>query len=70
MSTEDLRESFDHFDVDGDGRIDLAEFGKLCVALGGEIDDEHRNIGFNAVDTNRNGSIDFEEFAAWWGDQL
>lgn len=70
MNEEDLRESFEHFDADGDGRIDLHEFGELCRALGGEIDDAHRDVGFRAIDTNRSGSIDYAEFAAWWRDQL
>ena len=70
MDSDDLIESFNHFDRDGDGRIDLAEFGELCQALGGAIDDEHKRIGFKAIDSNRNGAIDFDEFVAWWRDRL
>ena len=69
MDLEELRENFDHFDTDGDGRISLSEFGRLCQALGGDISDEQRRIGFDAIDTNGNGSIDFEEFANWWNDR-
>ena len=69
MDLEELRENFNHFDKDGDGKIDLQEFGKLCQALGGDISDEHRKIGFEAIDTNGSGFIDFEEFANWWNDR-
>ncbi|MEM1190420.1 MAG: EF-hand domain-containing protein [Pseudomonadota bacterium] len=70
MDDTDLRESFDHFDADGDGRIDINEFGRLCRALGGEIDDMQRNVGFREIDTDASGSIEFNEFVAWWRNQL
>jgi Ca2+-binding EF-hand superfamily protein len=69
MEREEILENFQHFDKDGDGRIDLSEFGKLCQALGGEISDEQRRIGFEAIDTNGNGFIDFDEFYGWWSDR-
>lgn len=70
MDDEDLRDSFEHFDKDGDGRIDLEEFGELCRALGGDIEDAHRDVGFSAIDKDHNGYIDFEEFSDWWRNQL
>lgn len=70
MDDTDLKESFDHFDANGDGRIDVDEFGQLCRALGGEIDDVHRDVGFRAIDVDGSGSIEFGEFIAWWKNQL
>lgn len=70
MDDDDLRDSFEHFDRDGDGRIDIDEFEDLCRALGGEIDREHRDVGFRAIDTNRSGYIDFDEFVTWWRNRL
>ncbi|MDB6092273.1 MAG: hypothetical protein JWN85_5057, partial [Gammaproteobacteria bacterium] len=30
---------------------------------------EDLQIGFDEIDTNRDGSIDFDEFAAWWNER-
>ena len=32
ISTEELRQNFDHFDTNNDGKIELAEFAKLLEA--------------------------------------
>ena len=65
----ELRETFDYFDEDDNGEIDRAEFGKLLNALGAGMSDEDTDVGFNIIDTNGNGSIEYHEFATWWGDQ-
>jgi Ca2+-binding EF-hand superfamily protein len=31
--------------------------------------DDEILTGLRALDDNRNGQIDFEEFVAWWGDR-
>ncbi len=66
-STEEIRETFRHFDRDGNGTIDIAEFAALMKALGAAGGPEELAAGLEALDSNRNGRIDFEEFAAWWG---
>lgn len=63
---EELRENFDHFDADGDGYIDLAEFGHLMEALDALEPGESPKIGFRAIDTDGSGKVDFEEFARWF----
>jgi Ca2+-binding EF-hand superfamily protein len=30
--------------------------------------EEETRAGFREIDTNRDGKIDFDEFAAWWAD--
>ena len=32
-------------------------------------DGPRRQIGFDEIDTNRDGAIDFEEFTAWWNER-
>ncbi len=65
---DEWQENFDHFDSDGDGRIDFGEFGALLEALGGQLGGEELRIGFAEVDEDGDGSIDFEEFVDWWQD--
>jgi calmodulin len=63
---EELKENFEHFDVDGDGRIDRAEFRRLMDALGADAPEDELDIGFDVIDSDDNGAIDFLEFARWW----
>ena len=66
MNREELCESFDHFDEDDNGRIDLDEFKSLMRGLDDEMNDEEIDMGFDIIDTDDNGEIDFDEFVAWW----
>lgn len=66
---EEMRESFDHFDRDENGKIDRFEFQELCKAIGGGVSDEEVDIGFQAIDSNGDGLIDFNEFVRWWSNQ-
>lgn len=65
----EVREIFSHFDNDGNGVIDVGEFGKLLDALDADLTEEQIQAGLDTLDENRNGVIDFEEFIAWWADQ-
>jgi Ca2+-binding EF-hand superfamily protein len=63
----DLAEHFGQVDADGDRRIDFAEFSRLVEDLSEEnMPLEERRIGFQEIDTDRDGVIDFHEFVAWW----
>lgn len=66
---EEIREIFDHFDKDGNGIIDREEFGQLLTALGGGYSKAEADAGFRAVDTNKNGQIEFRELVRWWGER-
>jgi calmodulin len=69
-SKEELREIFDHFDADHNNRIDRQEFRRLVQeGLQAEMDVEELDVGFRAIDRDGNGTIEFDEFAAWWRDQ-
>jgi calmodulin len=63
---EDLRESFEYNDRDGDGMIEFDEFVQMLTELESEISKEEAKIGFRDIDTNEDGLIDFDEFLAWW----
>ena len=68
-SPEELRENFDHFDSNGDGRIELHEFESLMEALGVEASLEEIRVGFGAIDPDGSGLVDFREFANWFADR-
>ena len=65
----EIRENYDHFDANSDGFIDKSEFGELCAALGAGLSDEEVDVGFDAIDLDGNGVIDFDEFQAWWSER-
>jgi calmodulin len=66
---EEIREIFSHFDVDGNGVIEHDEFGALLRTLDDTIGDDDIRAGLDALDENRNGVIDFDEFLEWWADR-
>lgn len=66
---QELRESFDHFDRDNNGKIDRGEFGQLLEALGADMSDEEADIGFDVIDSDGNRAIDFDEFCRWWSER-
>ena len=61
-----LRESFDFNDLNKDGRLTLGEFIRFMRAADENMTAEECQIGFDEIDTNRDGAIGFEEFFAWW----
>ena len=66
---DELRETFDYNDRDGDGRIQLVEFSAMLDELEAEMSDSDIEIGFKDIDTNDDGLIDFGEFVDWWTEE-
>lgn len=65
---DELRESFDYNDRDGDGRIELSEFAAMLDELEAGMSKQEVEIGFKDIDTNDDGLIDFDEFVSWWAE--
>jgi len=63
---EELRETFDYNDRDEDGTIELDEFIDMLDELEANMSDDEAKVGFQDIDTNDDGLIDFKEFIAWW----
>jgi Ca2+-binding EF-hand superfamily protein len=61
-----LRETFDFNDVNKDGRLTLGEFIRFMESVDENVTATECEIGFDAIDTNRDGAIEFDEFFAWW----
>lgn len=62
----DLAEQFDECDVDGDQRIDFAEFSQLLENLESEVPPAQRRSRFDAIDLDHDGAISRHEFMQWW----
>jgi len=63
----ELRETFDHFDTDGNGVIDRHEFRELLKSLDPGFGEDDVLMGLQTLDANENDVIDWEEFRDWWG---
>jgi len=63
---EELRETFDYNDRDEDGTIELDEFIDMLDELEASMSEEEAKVGFQDIDTNDDGLIDFKEYIAWW----
>ncbi len=63
---QELGEDFEFADGDHDGYIDFAEFTALLDDLGAEMSGKDLRIGFQEIDTDRDGRINLQEFVAWW----
>lgn len=66
---EELKQNFDHFDRDGNGKIDFGEFRELMDALDAGLSEEVARVGFDSVDGDHSGYIDFVEFCGWWSNR-
>ncbi|HJR69912.1 MAG TPA: EF-hand domain-containing protein [Gammaproteobacteria bacterium] len=63
---DELREAFDYNDRDADGRIQVGEFAEMLDELEADMAPKEIEVGFQDIDTNDDGLIDFGEFVAWW----
>jgi len=64
---QEVKETFDHFDSDGNGVIDRDEFRQLLKTLDPEFSEEDVLMGLKVLDANENDVIDWDEFLDWWG---
>lgn len=58
----DLKECFAMFDKDGDGTIDTGELGTVMANLGLKVSPLEIQEMIEQVDTDKNGTIEFDEF--------
>lgn len=58
----EYRESFALFDKNGDGAIDVKELGQVMRSLGQDPTEDELKDMIHDVDSDNNGTIDFNEF--------
>ncbi|MET1219395.1 MAG: EF-hand domain-containing protein [Glaciecola sp.] len=61
-----IKQEFDFFDRDGNGQLELTEFIELLTVLSPKTKVCAVEEGFNLIDDNHDGFIDFDEFVTWW----
>jgi len=62
----EIKENFNFFDRDSNNQIELGEFTKLLRVLSPTATLEQAEKGFDIIDENNDGHIDFDEFMQWW----
>ena len=62
----EIKSNFSFFDRDDNGEIDLEEFTELLHVLSPGTTKEQAEKGFELIDDNKDGHIDFDEFLVWW----
>ena len=57
-----LRKSFNEYDADGSGSVDIEELSAVMKAVGIKVSDDELRAAVAEVDADGNGTLDFEEF--------
>ena len=60
------RYTFEKYDKDGNGTLDASELQAFLSALGADFTEAEMLEAFAQLDTDSGGTIDKEEFIAWW----
>ncbi|KAG1436470.1 hypothetical protein G6F56_013546 [Rhizopus delemar] len=64
---QELKEAFNAFDTNGDGTIDPIELKAMMEKLGDKISIEEAKMLIKEVDSDQDGSVNFEEFSIMMG---
>lgn len=63
---EEVRQNFNFFDRDSNGFIEVKEFIELLKTISPATTEAQAVSGFELVDENNDGLIEFDEFLTWW----
>ena len=66
MISEEMKATFEEFDLDGDGHITGDEFREAMFGRGEEVTDEDLSSIFERADGDGDGKINLEEFSWAW----
>ena len=64
--TAEIRSHFEFFDRNHNDLLEEREFIKLFNILAPDASREMAIRGFETIDADSNGGIDFDEFLDWW----
>jgi len=62
----DVKETFDHLDKNGDETLDISELGDLLKGIDLPVNEEQIEKLMKDLDKNKDGKVDFAEFASWY----
>eukprot|EP01100_Stratorugosa_tubuloviscum_P012364 TRINITY_DN584_c1_g2_i2.p1 TRINITY_DN584_c1_g2~~TRINITY_DN584_c1_g2_i2.p1 ORF type:complete len:348 (-),score=177.31 TRINITY_DN584_c1_g2_i2:97-1140(-) len=57
---------FDKYDKDKSGSIDKNELKEICYEMGHHLSKEELDLALEYLDSDGNGTIEYEEFVVWW----
>lgn len=60
------RNTYEKYDEDGSGSIDISELTRLLEDIGGSFTQKELNDAMNELDKDGNGILDQDEFVDWW----
>ena len=63
---EAIKAAFTQYDQNGDGTISATEFQTLSEDLGEKLEGNELDEAVRALDKDKSGVIEFEEFLEWW----
>mmetsp|Transcript_9305 Transcript_9305/g.21267 ORF Transcript_9305/g.21267 Transcript_9305/m.21267 type:complete len:466 (+) Transcript_9305:83-1480(+) len=70
MQIKEFRDKFDTFDSDGSGQISIAELGQVFTLVGADHTEEELAEIVEMIDTDHNGTVDFDEFLGLMAQRL
>lgn len=59
---KELRKSFNEYDADGSGSVDVEELQQVMISVGIKVSNEELEMAVAEVDEDGNGTLDFDEF--------
>lgn len=65
-SKNELEETFDRVDRNGDRCIEIEEFATLMLEMDCYTSPTEMRACFDAIDSDHDGSVTFEELRAWY----
>jgi len=63
---DEVKEAFQFFDYNKDGRISMKEFKYILNKLGEEFNEKEIQEIFDTMDADQNGYLDYNEFIKTW----
>lgn len=62
---DEIEETFERIDEDGDRRISFEEFSSLMLEMDHAKPESELRVSFAVIDTDHDGRVSFDEFRAW-----
>lgn len=62
---DELEQSFDRIDQNGDRSITFEEFSALLLEMDHAMSEAERRTRFNVMDTDYDGRVNYAEFCDW-----
>lgn len=65
FAQDEIEESFERIDENGDRSISFGEFSRLMLDLDHARPESALRVSFDAIDKDHDGRVSFDEFRAW-----